>query len=204
MDDLSSGSGVAPKTPPWYRAVMNVPAVRRMTVPEFLAWADTQGDGRYELLGGQIVAMAPERAEHGRVKRRAADALDAAIGRANVICETFVDTLAVTIDADTSYVPDALVNCGERVARDSMIAPNPVIVVEVLSPSTLHIDKSTKLADYFRVPSISHYLIVDLGRRHVVHYRRQPDGAVTVTIAKDGDVLLDPPGIAIAVASLFD
>jgi Uma2 family endonuclease len=183
---------------------MNVLAVKRMTVPEFLAWADTQGGGRYELLGGQIVAMAPERAEHAEVKHRVTVALDAAIRRANVTCQAFVDGLAIVIDADTSYIPDALVNCGERVARDSMIAPNPVIVVEVLSPSTLHIDKSTKLADYFRVPSLSHYLIVDLGRRHVLHYRRQPDGAVTVIIAKDGDVLLDPPGITIAVASLFD
>jgi Uma2 family endonuclease len=38
---------------------MNVPALKRMTVPEFLAWAETQDSGRYELVRGEIVAMAP-------------------------------------------------------------------------------------------------------------------------------------------------
>jgi Uma2 family endonuclease len=43
-----------------------------------------------------------------------------------------------------------------------MTAPNPVIVVEVLSPSTRGIDTTVKLADYFRVSGLRHYVIVDL------------------------------------------
>jgi hypothetical protein len=50
---------------------MNIAAVKRMTVPEFLAWAETQEKGHYELIRGEIVAMAPERAEHVRAKQRA-------------------------------------------------------------------------------------------------------------------------------------
>src|SRR6266700_2901113 len=183
---------------------MNAPAVKRMTVPEFLAWAETQEHGRYELMGGQVVAMAPERMGHVRAKLRATDALRAAIERAGVRCETFIDGLAVAVDRETSYVPDALVNCGEEFDTESMIAPNPVIVVEVLSPSTRSLDKTTKLADYFRVPGLSHYLIVDLSRRHVVHYRKQPDGVVTVAILEDGEIALDPPGISVAVSGFFD
>jgi Uma2 family endonuclease len=182
---------------------MNAPAVKRMTVPEFLAWAETQESGRYELIRGESVAMAPERSEHVRAKQRAFGALEDAIARAGVACEAFIDGLAIVVDDETSYEPDALVNCGERVPDNLMIAPHPVIVVEVLSPSTRNIDKSIKLADYFRVPGLSHYLIVDLGRRHVLHYRRQPDGAIMVAIVKDGEVVCDPPGIAIDVASLF-
>ena len=80
------------------------------------------------------------------------------------------------VDDETSYDPDALVNCGEPGARDAMIAPKPVIVVEVLSPSTLELDKTTKLADYFRVPSLTHCLIVNLERREVLHHRRTSEG----------------------------
>src|ERR1051326_6054313 len=152
---------------------MNVSAIKRMTVPEFLAWAETQERGRYELVRGQVVAMSPERAEHARGKLLAANALNASIRRAGIPCEAFVDSLAVRIDEETAYEPDALVNCGDPVPGDSMTAQNPVIVVEVLSPSTHNIDKTTKLADYFRVPGLHHYLIIDLARRHVVHYRRQ-------------------------------
>jgi Uma2 family endonuclease len=182
---------------------MNAPALKRMTVPEFLAWAETQGKGRFELVRGQIVAMAPERAEHAEAKLLAAIAFRDAIRRAGIDCQAFVDGLTVVIDEETSYEPDALVNCGAPVAGDSMMAPHPVIVVEILSPSTRDIDKTVKLADYFRVPGLSHYLIVDLGHRHVVHYRRQPDGVVTVAIVKDGTVVFDPPGLSIEVSSLF-
>ena len=45
-------------------------------------------------------------------------------------------------------MPDALVNCGESVAREAMVAPNPIIVVEVLSPTTRSLDKTIKLADF--------------------------------------------------------
>jgi Uma2 family endonuclease len=178
-------------------------AIKRMSVPEFLAWVETQESGRYELIGGQPVAMAPERAEHVQAKLWAAVALAAAIQRAGVGCQAFVEGLAVVIDEGTAYQPDALVNCGEPVAPDSMTAPNPVIVVEVLSPSTRGIDTTVKLADYFRVPSLKHYLIVDLGRRHVVHYRKQPDGTVTVAVMIEGEIAFDPPGITVPVASFL-
>jgi len=183
---------------------MNAPAVKRMTVPEFLAWAETQESGRYELIRGEIVAMAPERWEHVEAKQRAFLALATAIQQAGVACQALIDGLAVAVDDATSYIPDALVNCGERGAPGSMIAPQPVIVVEVLSPSTHNVDKTVKLADYFRVPGLSHYLIVDLGRRHVLHYRRQPDGAIMVAIVKNGEIVCDPPGIAVTVASFFE
>jgi len=171
---------------------------------EYRVWAEAQPRGRFERVEGEVVAMAPERLGHVLAKRRAADALDAAIKRGGVACEAFVDGLAVAVDKETSYVPDALVCCGEEFDTGSMIAPNPVIVVEVLSPSTRSLDKTTKLADYFRVPGLSHYLIVDLSRRHVVHNRKQPDGVVTVAIVEDGEMALDPPGISVAAASFFD
>jgi Uma2 family endonuclease len=182
---------------------MNSLAVKRMSVAEFLVWAQDQDKGRFELIDGQPIAMAPERTERVAAKMRATNALAAAIGRAGIPCEAFVDGLAVAVDGSTSYLPDALVNCGERMAPDVMIAPNPVIVVEVLSPSTRGIDTTVKLAGYFRVASLAHYLIVDLGQRHVVHYRKQADGTVIVTVITEGTVALEPPGISVAVSSLL-
>ncbi len=60
------------------------------------------------------------------------------------------------IDDDTDYEPDALVNCGAPIPDDAIAAPNPVVVVEVLSPYCLA-DTGAKLADYFRLPSVQHY-----------------------------------------------
>lgn len=183
---------------------MSAPAVKRMTVPEFLAWAEAQEKGRYELILGEIVAMSPERAEHARSKATIWRALDAAIKQAGLACEAYVEGLAVVVDDETSYEPDALVNCGAPVPPQSVTAPSPVVVVKVLSPSSRNLDKSVKLADYFRVPGLAHYLVVDLGRRHVLHYRQQADGIITVTIIKHGAIALDPPGLSITVADCVD
>jgi Uma2 family endonuclease len=182
---------------------MNAPAIKRMKVPEFLAWAETQGRGRFELVSGQIVAMAPERWEHVVAKQRAFGALEAAVARAAVACQALTEGLAVVVDDETSYIPDALVNCGEPGAPDSLVAPNPVIVVEVLSPSTRGIDTTVKLTGYFRVPSLRHYLIVDPGHAQVVHYRKRADETVTVAVITEGEITFDPPGISVAVASFL-
>jgi Uma2 family endonuclease len=175
-----------------------------MNVPEFLSWADAQESGRYELVGGEIVAMAPERLEHVHAKRLIANALDAAIRRVGVACQAYVDGLGVAVDDHTVYIPDALVNCGDPGTRDTMIAPNPVIVAEVLSQSTEKFDLTTKLADYFRVGGLAHYIIVDPRKRHVLHYRRQSNGLILLAIVRDGDLVFDPPGITVATASFFE
>ncbi|MDO9707848.1 Uma2 family endonuclease [Paracraurococcus lichenis] len=176
----------------------------RMTLAEFYAWAAAQPDGRYELFDGKVAAMAPERAAHAATKAQAWLALRNAIRAAGLPCQAFVDGLAVEVSESRSYLPDVVVNCGERVAPESLVAPTPVIVVEVASPSTARIDLVRKLPDYFRIPSIQHYLILDADSRMAIHHRRVPDGTHATWIAGSGSLVLDPPGITIRVEDLFE
>ncbi len=150
------------------------------------------------------MAMAPERAEHGDVKRRVANALEAAIKSNGLKCQAFVDSLGVKIDDETVFEPDALVNCGERVPRASLIAPTPVIVVEVVSPSSERRDLALKFKQYFRHPSIQHYLLVTIEDRSVLHHRRGPDGTiVTAIMGASSTLTFNPPGMEVPVAALF-
>ena len=175
----------------------------KMTADEFLAWAEAQERGRFELIAGEVVAMAPEIGDHVRAKLAIAIALKEAIGKAGLNCESFVDGLSVRISADEVVEPDALVNCGERVPRKSLYAPNPIIVVEVVSPSSRARDFSEKFADYFRVPSIQHYLIVDLDRSVILHHKRGEAQTIVTAFAKEGALQLDPPGIEISLDGIF-
>ncbi|RAX29269.1 UNVERIFIED_CONTAM: Uma2 family endonuclease, partial [Escherichia coli] len=77
-------------------------------------WAADQPRGRFELVAGQVVAMAPERAGHARAKGRVYRARGAALARAGLDCEAFTDGMTVRIDTGTVYEPDALVRCGPR------------------------------------------------------------------------------------------
>src|ERR1700733_3223340 len=134
---------------------------------EFRRWCEAQTKGRYERVDGWIVAMAPERGAHLRVKGAIYRALDRAVIAAGVPCQALPDGATVET-GDSDYEPDGLVNCGEPMADDAVAAPNPVIIVEVLSRGTTATDTGGKLADYFRVPSVAHYLIVHPTRRTAV------------------------------------
>lgn len=169
----------------------------------FYAWADAQPEGRFELEDGEVVAMAPERAAHAAVKGEVWLALRNAVRDAGLPCKAVIDSLAVEVGANTAYVPDVLVDCGD-LGRDALVAPAPVIVVEVISPSTGRRDAVRKFADYFRVPSIRHYLIVDPDRRVVLHHRRRLAGDdILSRIVAGGMLTLDPPGITVRVEDFF-
>jgi Uma2 family endonuclease len=173
-----------------------------MTTDEFLAWAERQGE-QWELFDGVPVAMSPERVIHGEVKYRVARALDEAIAKSGIPCRFVLDSAAVRIDARSLYQPDALVYCGEPVSGDAIEIANPVVVFEVLSPSNAATDLRDKLQGYFRVPSLQHYVIVDPDKRFLIHHARGQGDSVVTRIMSEGELRLDPPGMAIPVLSLF-
>jgi Uma2 family endonuclease len=174
-----------------------------MTVAEFLEWAERQPKGRYELVDGQAIAMSPEPNRHVLVKLNAANALRSAVARAGVDCTVFTDGSAVLIDGYGSREPDAAVQCGP-VDFDSLVLDVPVIVVEVLSPSSERSDTGEKLSEYFSVASIRHYLIVNPFRKLVIHHARLDGGKIETRIVDVGEIDLSPPGISVSVAEIFE
>jgi Uma2 family endonuclease len=173
-----------------------------MTVDQYLAWAVEQ-PGRYELRDGRVIAMSPETVGHGERKAMAHAALRAAIRARGLPCFAVPDGATVRVDDTTAYEPDALVYCGEKLPSKAIEVPAPVIVVEVLSASTRSIDLSIKLADYFRLPSVMHYLIVDPDRQRVVHHARGPGDVIATRIVTEGTIRLDPPGLELAFADIY-
>jgi Uma2 family endonuclease len=164
-------------------------------------WCEAQPRGRFERVEGRIVAMAAERIGHVRIKTKVYQALDRAVAAAGIDCEALPDGVTVETD-DSDFEPDAMVNCGEPIADDEVAAPNPVIVVEVLSPGTISTDTTKKLIGYFRVKSIVHYLIVYPTKRTIIHHRRNGAGIDTRIVAS-GRIEMDPPGIVITVEEIF-
>jgi Uma2 family endonuclease len=181
---------------------MSTPAQRKMTVDEFLAWAEGQ-DGRWELYRGVPYPMTSERVRHGEVKFATQTALVRGIRKAGLPCRMLPAGATVRVSRYTAHKPDALVYCGPKLPDDSIEVSNPIIVVEVASPSTRKVDASLKLIGYFSLPSVQHYLIIDPDGPPVIHHRRQPDGTILTTIVHDGALPLTPPGIELAVAQIF-
>jgi len=179
---------VVPKTP--------------MNVDDYLAWAQAH-PGRYELSEGEVIAMSPEGAGHAAVKYAVQTALLAGIRAGGLVCHMLPDGMTVRIDERTAYEPDALVYCGEKLAPSALEVPAPVVVVEVLSPSTRRIDALARLAGCFRLPSVAHYLIIDPAKPLVVHHARGSGETILTRVVTQGTIMLDPPGFELAVADIY-
>jgi Uma2 family endonuclease len=184
---------------------VNITLLKTWTVTEYLDWADTQSERRRtELINGQIVPMSPEQADHNRVKLSICMALVQAVKAARLPCEVFTDGMTVPIDRHTAYEPDALVHCGPRIPSRQLTVPAPTVVVEVLSPTSAHSDTSAKLIGYFKIASIRHYLVIDPDARSIVHHMRLDDGTLSANTLRAGNLRLDPPGIVIKLADVFE
>jgi Uma2 family endonuclease len=173
-----------------------------MTVDEFLDWMDGR-EGRWELFEGELVEKRPERPAHTETKREAASALKDAIRNLGAPCHVTKDGAIVRISPLTAFEPDAVVYCSPRLLRDEVEIPEPVVVVEVLSDGTAERDQGPKLAGYFSVSSVMHYLILDPERRSAAHYWRGDGGKIEMRVITDGPLRLDPPGLAFFVEELF-
>jgi Uma2 family endonuclease len=176
----------------------------RMTVAAFLDWVARRPEGeRWELVDGGPIrvrcptpqhAMAAETVVHARIKRRIDHALGAALAKGSHAYEVFVLGPKVQIGAATAFEPDVAVSCGE--VPDGLLVSEPLIVVEVLSPSTREKDFTVKLAGYAALPSVAHDLLVDTRRRLVVHHHRSPgEPEFRTRVARSGILRLDPPGL---------
>ena len=181
---------------------MSNPAATLMDVDAFLAWAEGRA-GRWELRDGRPVMMAPERAAHALTKFSVQKTLDAAVQRAGLPCRVFPDGMTVRVSAKTAFEPDALIVCPGPADLNTMEIPDPVVVVEVLSPSAAADDHGPKLDGYFSLPSVEHYLILDPDRRVMIWHKRGAAGAIDTRILSEGLVRLEPPGIEAEVLGFF-
>jgi Uma2 family endonuclease len=173
-----------------------------LTVEQYLA-AYEGAVGRYELVDGEVLKMAAETVLHVRIKGKVFTALNNSIKSKMANCEVFQDGIAVKISSKTAREPDVSVQCGQQLDSSSLVLDKPIIVVEVVSPSSSSTDANQKLEEYFSVPSIVHYLIVWPNKKLCYHHKRIDDDKILTTIVRIGKIDFDPPGIAINFDDIF-
>lgn len=182
---------------------MNVALPRSLNVDQYLAWAERQEQGKYELIDGVVIMQQSQTWGHAKIKFAIARALDDAIRLSEIAYYVGADGPTVRVSERTAFVPDALVAPLPEPALESLEIPNPIIVVEVLSPSTARIDATIKLRGYFEVATVQHYLILDPEGHTVTHHKRGSGGVIETRVLGEGAVVLNPPRIEIRVSDLF-
>jgi Uma2 family endonuclease len=181
---------------------MSTALQKPMTREAFFAWADVQEE-RYEFDGFQPVAMTGGDLGHSRmirnINRQLANRL------AGKSCESLGPDAGVATIRDGVRYPDAVVTCSPFNSRDRLV-PDPVVVFEVLSPTSVRIDRVVKLREYQAVPTIRRYIIVEPRAMAVtVLWREQPDEMFRdIGLGEDDILALPEIGVEIPVAAIYE
>jgi Uma2 family endonuclease len=158
-----------------FEMVQPVATAMRLTTEEFLTYADAHPRQRFELLGGEPVAMAPSTIRHDII----AGNLDAVLRRQvhSRGCRSHRDAgLSSGADGDFFPQPDLTVRCGPVDGKARWIS-DPLVVVEVLSPSTMSEDRGYKLKTYqASFQTLRHIVLIYQGEVRVEHWFRGANG----------------------------
>lgn len=173
-----------------------------MDADTFLDWA-TRQEARHELVGGLPKMMTGARIGHDRVVRRALARLTDRL--AGGPSEPFTADVAVRTPNGNVRRPDVTVACGEF-DPNALALTNPVVVIEVLSPSTRSFDLVRKLAEYQSLPGLRHILPVDPDDRQALPHGRDADGVWTLETLSGPDATIDLAalGITLALSDLYE
>lgn len=169
-----------------------------MSLDEFRAWAEQQ-ELRWEFDGFEPVAMTGGTVAHGQIQlnilRRLGDRLD------GKTCRVFGSELSILVAGSIRY-PDAFVTC-EPVADDATVVTEPVVIFEILSPSTATNDFGVKNREYRDTPSVQHYVLLEQGHQAATVFSRMGEKWMGIVVTGDEILALPEIGIELPLEELY-
>jgi Uma2 family endonuclease len=182
---------------------MAEPAIKPMTLDEFLRWDDGT-ETHYELIGGFPVAMAPPAAAHRILATRLISRIDAALASRRP-CNAQGEAGIIRPDlADTYFEADIAATC-ERHEFGQQALGEPFLIVEILSPSTERHDRRTKLPVYRQIATVQEILFLASDGLYAELHRRSGAQWITdILRGADARLALASVGIEIPLAELYD
>ena len=170
------------------------------TQAAFLDWAEMQ-DIRHEFDGIAPVPIAGGTARHSRIRGNLFAALHQRLR--GTPCSYFGPDLGIATIGNAIRFPDALITCTQFPGTER-IAPDPVAVFEVLSPSTARIDRIVKVREYGAVASIQHYVLLETSSAALTHLARSGANWQAEVLAEGDTLTLGALGLVLPLAELFD
>ena len=153
---------------------MAIERVQKMSVEEFLDFAESSEE-RYEYIDAELIPMTGGKLNHFRIINQLQVLLESLLPDSD--CEGLGSGMLVRVGDGSLLAPDVIVVCGEPdTESDTRILLNPIVVVEVTSPTPIDRDRVLKREYYGDVSSIQAYLVVDQHRALVELYTRSETG----------------------------
>ena len=185
---------------------MSAETKRRYTLEEYLA-LERESDARLEFWNGEIFEMSGGTLAHERVMGNVYDLFRAELRGST--CSVFGSNMQIKVPSAPPYrYADGSVVWGkvegERFNGNDLLL-NPVLIYEILSPSTEAYDRGDKFTHYKSIPSLREYLLIAQHRPHVTQYVRQDDGSWSYSEINglEGSVHVPPLGITLKLSEIY-
>jgi len=166
---------------------------------------EREAEFKSEFHDGRMYAMARASPNHALLTARMCSLLDQKIPQG---CRVFSSDLRIKVAPTGLYTyPDCSVICGDlqTFSDQKDVVTNPLLIVEVLSPSTEAYDRGKKFESYRTIESFREYLLIHQDRRHVEHYSKQDDGSWVLRECSgvEGSVAIPRLGVHISLGELY-
>jgi Uma2 family endonuclease len=177
-----------------------------MTEADYLEF-ERKSKVRHELIDGQVIAMAGASWEHNQVFGTIFASLFAQLRGKPCRVNPSDQRLKVMTTGLNTY-PDISVVCGEPIFAgdefDTII--NPILIIEILSPSTEAYDRGEKFQHYREIETLKDYLLISQDKARIERYSKQKDGAWLLIDAIGLDTSIVIPSIActLALADVYE
>ena len=161
---------------------------RRYTVEEYFALEEASGV-RHEFFEGEVFAMAGASIAHNIIAGNLYIALRQSLRGKK--CRVQMEAVRLAVEEGRHYAyPDVMVSCDPHDQRESQQLHSPILIVEVLSPSTSAYDRGLKFKQYQKLPSLRHYLLVAQTTWRVEWYRRNEANEWVITVLTEPEEVL--------------
>jgi Uma2 family endonuclease len=162
-----------------------------MTKEEYIAY-ELKAERRHEYINGQLFEMPGE-----------LDINNMIAGKLYVLLAYFLeqkgyyvfahDVKVAIPDEEKYYYPDVFVTNEPRTEENKYIKTAPVLIAEVLSPSSRITDTVDKYLDYTKIPSLQYYLVAEPETVHITLYHRNGGGQWQADIFTQKEQTIDLP-----------
>ncbi len=174
-------------------------AEKLMSLDEFLTWEHDQPE-RYEYANGVATMMTGGSAAHVTIAMNLAFALRQALRGTG--CGPFGSDMKVIANHTVRY-PDILVTCRPVGDWDDHLS-DPILIIEVISPSTEREDRGRKKFDYFATSSIRQYAIIEQDERLIDLYTRTGDRWTDEIIEGNSVLNLSSIGVEVTLDAIYE
>ena len=182
---------------------MAEPAIKQMTLDEFLHWDDGT-ETRYELIGGFPVAIAPLAEAHSMLAVHLVQRIDSALSSRRP-CRALIEAGVSRPDrVDTYFIADIAATCAP-VEPGGQATEDPFFIVEILSPSTERHDRRVKLPAYRQIDTVREILLVASDERYAELHRRSGAQWITEILrGSEGTIVLGSVPVEIPMSQLYE